>query len=149
MLVVKAATTTTVIAQPSPSTFGQSATFAVTVSAVAPGGGIAGGTVTFKEGKTTLGTASLDATGQASFSTAALTAASHTITISYGGSSNFVASSTSVTQVVGPAMAPAASAARRRRRSMRPRWYRQHRVWTKWRSCLGRPQRRRAVGHSR
>src|SRR5207253_7996640 len=54
----QAGTTTAVSSSVNPSVFGQSVTFTATVSAVAPGAGTATGTVTFKDGATTLGTRS-------------------------------------------------------------------------------------------
>jgi hypothetical protein len=45
--------------------------------------------VTFKDGATTLGTGTLNGSGQATFSTSLLTAGSHSITAVYGGDSDF------------------------------------------------------------
>jgi hypothetical protein len=45
--------------------------------------------VTFKDGATTLGTGTLNPSGQATFSTSSLSAGSHSITAEYGGDSNF------------------------------------------------------------
>jgi hypothetical protein len=70
---------------------GQVVTFTAAVQAQAPGAGIPGGTVTFKEGTTVLGTASLDSAGAATFSqTFAL--GNHPITAFYSADSNFNAS---------------------------------------------------------
>jgi uncharacterized delta-60 repeat protein len=81
-------TTTTVASATNPSVFGQSVTFTATVSAASPGSGTPTGTVTFLDGVTTLGTVTLSG-GAASFSTASLAVASHTITASYNGSTSF------------------------------------------------------------
>jgi Bacterial Ig-like domain (group 3) len=82
-----------------PSAVGQSVTFAATVTG---SGGIATGTVTFKDGATTLGTGTLNGGGQATFATSSLTAGSHPITAAYGGDSNFTAgTSAPLTQTVG------------------------------------------------
>ncbi len=81
----QAATNTTLTAKPSPSSFGQSVTFTVTVSSVAPGCGKPTGIVTFLDGTSTLGTANLNGSGKATFSTKALGTGAHTITASYGG----------------------------------------------------------------
>ena len=64
----KANTTTALIASPSSSVFGQSVTFTATISATAPGAGTPTGTVTFKDGSTTLGTGTLSG-GVATFTT--------------------------------------------------------------------------------
>jgi hypothetical protein len=65
-------------------------TFSVTVSPVAPAAGVPTGTVTILDGTTVLGTAQLDANGQAVF-TFALAAGDHSLTVSYGGDGNFQA----------------------------------------------------------
>ena len=97
----KAATTTAVAGTPNPSTSGQSVTFTATVSSAASG--TPSGTVTFKDGATTLGTGPLSG-GTATFSTAALAIGGHTITAVYGGDTSFTASTSSgLTQTVGAA----------------------------------------------
>lgn len=91
-----AATTT------SPTAIGGPATFTATVTAVAPGGGVPTGLVTFREGAATLGTGSLDGTGTATFSTSTLAVGSHSITADYGADSNFTSStSAAIEHVVG------------------------------------------------
>src|SRR5262249_28414937 len=52
----QADTTTSISSSLNPSVFGQSLTFTATVSAVSPGAGTPGGTVTFQDGASTLGT---------------------------------------------------------------------------------------------
>ena len=95
-----ASSTTSIISSADPSTAGQPVTFTAFVSAT---GGTPTGSVTFKDGATTLGTSTL-ATGVASFTTASLTAASHSITANYGGDTVFAISSSSVlTQTVNAA----------------------------------------------
>jgi MYXO-CTERM domain-containing protein len=89
----KAATTTALISSSQPSIVGGSVTFTATVSAVAPGAGTPSGTVTFKDGATTLGTGTLDAGGVATLATSSLAVGSHTITADYGGSASFATSS--------------------------------------------------------
>ena len=62
------------------------------------------GTVTFRDGLTVLATETLDATGAASFETAALSGGTHTISVSYDGDVNHGnAGVASVTQTVTPA----------------------------------------------
>jgi hypothetical protein len=90
----KGATTTAVSSNHDPSKFGQLVTFTATVNATAPAAGTPGGTVTFKNGGSTLGTRAL-AGGTASFSTAALAVGNRPITAVYGGNANFAASTSS------------------------------------------------------
>lgn len=98
----KASTLTVLATATSPTAIGATATFTATVSAVAPGGGVPTGMVTFREGATTLGAASLDTTGTATFSTSSLTVGSHSITADYGADSNFTSSTSAAIQhVVG------------------------------------------------
>ena len=61
--VQKADTSTALASSANPSKFGQSVTFTATVTIVAPGAGTASGTVTFKDGATTLGTGTLNGAG--------------------------------------------------------------------------------------
>ena len=99
--VTAAATTTTLTSSTNPSVFGQSVTFEATVTAA---GGTPTGQVTFKNGTATIGTDTLDATGKASLTTAALSVGTHNITAVYGGDANFAGStSNTVNQVVDPA----------------------------------------------
>jgi hypothetical protein len=84
------ATTTTLASSVNPSVFGQSVTFTATVAPVT-GTNTPGGTVTFKDGATTLGTGTLNGVSgndQATFTTSALTVGSHVITAVYGGDPN-------------------------------------------------------------
>ncbi len=85
-------TTTTITSSGSPSVFAQMVTFTVSVGVVAPGAGTPTGTVTFMDGSTPLATVTLDGSGQATFSTAALAIGTHTITATYSGEGDFVAS---------------------------------------------------------
>jgi hypothetical protein len=99
----KDATTTTVVSSLNPSAHNQAVTFTATVVANAPGTAIPTGTVTFKNGNKTLGSVTLNASGQASLTTSSLTTGTHQITAVYGGSSNFVTSTSPVlTQTVTP-----------------------------------------------
>jgi hypothetical protein len=85
-----------------PSVFGQVVTFTATVTGA---GGTPTGTVTFKDGVTTLGTGSL-ASGSATFATSSLTAGSHSITLVYAGDTNYAgATSSALTQTVNQAAA--------------------------------------------
>ncbi len=93
-------TTTTLASSPNPSTFGQAVTLTATVSTTAAGMLVPGGTVTFLEGTTVLGTGTLS-NGMATLTISTLTAGTHTITARYEGDVNFTGStSTAVTQTV-------------------------------------------------
>ena len=105
---VYATTTTSVVSSANPSVFGQSVTFTATVTSLIggtlPSG--AGSSVTFKDGATTLGSANVNASGQATLATAALTVTGspHSITAIYTGSGSFTTSTSSaISQVVNPA----------------------------------------------
>ncbi|MGD0464871.1 MAG: Ig-like domain repeat protein, partial [Tepidisphaeraceae bacterium] len=94
-------TTSAVSSSANPSVFGQSVTFTATVAATAPGAGTPTGTVTFEDGSTTLGTGTLDGSGQTTLSTSALSVGSHSIAVVYGGDTNFTTSTSSpLTQTV-------------------------------------------------
>ena len=99
MLTVNSASaTTTMASSKNPSVFGQMVTFTATVSATA---GTPTGTVTFLDGTSTLGTATLDSTGTGAFTTSALAVGAHAITAAYSGDSNFNSTSSSpLTQIV-------------------------------------------------
>ena len=84
-------TATTLSSAPNPSTFGQSVTFTATVTS---GSGVPAGTVTFKEGTTTLASnVTVDGAGNASFSTSTLAGGSHTVTATFTGASGWAHSS--------------------------------------------------------
>ncbi len=100
---------TTLASTPNPSTFGQPVTFAATVKG---NGGTPVGTVAFTDGATSLGTASLDNSGQATFITSTLTVGSHTITANHSGDPNFLGSRSMLTQTVNPKTPPEAQAYR-------------------------------------
>ena len=95
---VKQGKTSTVLSSSAnPLVYGQSVTFTATVSPIAPASGTPAGTVTFKDGNTTLGAGTLNASGQAAFSTNRLFATTtlHSITAVYGGNTNFASSTSS------------------------------------------------------
>src|SRR5262249_30254729 len=79
----KAATGTTLGSSATVVTAGQPVTFTAAVAAVPPGAGLPTGSVTFRDGTTTLGTGSLSTSGgvtAASFSTKGLAVGTHSIT---------------------------------------------------------------------
>ena len=92
--VVNAAATTTILASSvNPSLVGQSVTFTATVSA-------GGGTVQFRDGINDLGLPVTLVAGTATYTTSALTEASHTITAVYSGDATHATSTGTVTQLV-------------------------------------------------
>src|SRR5205085_9079019 len=78
-------TATAFITSVNPSVSGQAITLTATVVAVAPAAGTPSGTVTFFDGATNLGSAALDASGQATLSIASLAVGSHSLSASYSG----------------------------------------------------------------
>ncbi|HTT33968.1 MAG TPA: Ig-like domain repeat protein [Methylomirabilota bacterium] len=95
----KASTSTALTSSANPSSSGQNVTFTATVSSASPG--TPTGTVTFLDGATSLGTSTLNASAQATFSTSSLSLGSHSITAQYGGDANFSSSTSSaLAQVV-------------------------------------------------
>jgi hypothetical protein len=101
-----AGTSTAVGSSPNPSTSGQNVTFTATVTVVAPGSTAAAnptGTVTFQDAGVSIGTGTLSTNAgvtTATYTTSTLSVGNHSITASYGGDSNFTASSGSMTQTV-------------------------------------------------
>jgi len=95
--VVKGGATVAVTSSTNNLVYGQSITFTATVKAVAPATNVPTGTVTFKDGSATLGTATLNASGLAAFSTNRISAASasHIISAVYGGDTNLLGSTVS------------------------------------------------------
>jgi hypothetical protein len=85
------ATTTTLTPSPNPATYGQSVTLTATVTSSSSG--TPTGSVTFKDGSSTLGTSALSG-DTATLVVSSLAAGGHSITACHGGDSNF-ASSTS------------------------------------------------------
>ena len=103
--VVKADSTTALQTSANPSVYGTSITLTATITPVPAGSDVPGGSMTFMDGATVIGSASVSA-GVATLTTSALTAGSHAITAVYSGDSNFNAStSSSLTQNVTKAPA--------------------------------------------
>ncbi|MHC5537132.1 beta strand repeat-containing protein [Singulisphaera rosea] len=85
--------TTTAVVKPSLGSlsYGQSETFTATLSVSSPGAGVPTGTVTFKDGTSTLGTGTLQINqgiATATFTTNGLAVGSHSITAVYSGDAN-------------------------------------------------------------
>ena len=82
-----------------PSKFHQSVTFNVSVTS--SDGGTPQGTVSFKDGSTKMASVTLNSSGQASFTTSALSAGTHSITAAYNGNAVYISSTSSaLSQVV-------------------------------------------------
>jgi hypothetical protein len=96
-VVNKATTTTTLTSSANPSTVGESVTFSATIKPQYSGP--PGGTVTFKDGTTTLGSVTLSS-GVAKYTTTKLAKGTHSIGAAYGGSVSFATSSATLTQTV-------------------------------------------------
>jgi hypothetical protein len=86
---VRASTITTLASSLNPSSRGQRISFTATVSATA---GTPTGTVTFMDGTTRLGSATLNSSRQATLSTSGLSRGTHSITAVYGGATGFLSS---------------------------------------------------------
>ena len=108
-LVNQAATTLAAQTSLSSTVYGQSVTFTATLTAVAPGAGTPTGNVSFFDGTTNLGNGTLNS-GVATLAVSTLAVGTHTIQMNYSGDTNFVASSSSVGQVVNQALTSAALA---------------------------------------
>ncbi len=109
--VTTSADTTTLRSSQSSSTLGQMVTFTASVAPAAGTTATPTGTVSFEEGTTVLGTATLGTSGTATFSVASLAAGSHTITAAYGGDANFATSSGTTVEAVSQAGSTTALAA--------------------------------------
>jgi hypothetical protein len=83
-------TTTALSSSPNPSLIGQMVTLTATVTANT---GTPTGTVTFRDGSMTLGSATLSASGIATFSTSLLAVGPHGLSASYGGDASHAGSS--------------------------------------------------------
>ncbi len=77
----------------SPSNYGDAVTFTATVTGTS---GLPTGTVIFFDGATTLGTGTLDGSGQATLSTSSLVVGARSITVWYAGDSTYAPSVSSV-----------------------------------------------------
>jgi len=77
-----------------PIVFGQSVTFTATLAPVSPGAGTPSGTVSFMNGSTVLGTATVSG-GVATFTTTSLTAGADSVTAVYSGDTDFTTSTSS------------------------------------------------------
>ena len=95
------ASSTTLAASANPVSAGATLTLTATVTA-APGslGGAVTGNVTFTDGANTLGSASVNSSGQAAINISTLSVGTHTIVATYAGSTNYAGSASSTMQIV-------------------------------------------------
>jgi hypothetical protein len=113
-VVNKAATTVTLTTNRNPSSFGEGVTFAAFTAATSQGRGIPTGTITFRNGSTTIGTGIINSAGIAVFAIANLPASvtPASITAVYSGDVNFLTSTSAVTsQLVNKASTQIAATA--------------------------------------
>ena len=87
--VLKADTDTTVTSSVNPSVFGQPVTLTATIVAVSPGAGTPAGTVDFSIDGGAVQTVMLNASGQASITTAALAVGNHSVAATYSGNASY------------------------------------------------------------
>jgi thermitase len=93
-----ASSATQIVLSPSlnPCLSKQAVTFTAAVTATAPGTGIPGGTVTFRDGIEVLAIQTLNTAGQAFYNTDALPAGSHNISAIYDGSAVYASSTSDI-----------------------------------------------------
>jgi hypothetical protein len=103
----KVTSTTTLMSSENPAKRGDSVIFTATVAGVTANTPVPTGSVNFLDGSTTLGSGTLNGSGQAAFTTSSLTAGSHSISAVYSSDTNYAAStSATLTEVVNaPALA--------------------------------------------
>lgn len=98
----QATSTTTLVSNLNPATFGQSVVFTTTVQAA--GTGTPTGTVTLMDGGASIGSASLSGGSAVQITVGTLSAGSHSVTMVYSGDANFSGStSTALAETVNPA----------------------------------------------
>lgn len=96
---VKIGTTTILNASPNPSKLGQAVTFTATIAVASSSGPT--GSVTFKDGSTTIGTVTVSGANTVTFTTSTLSSGNHSVTAVYSGDSIFAPStSAAVIEVV-------------------------------------------------
>ena len=104
-LQVLSATTTSLAASPNPVTSGQALTLTATVQG--SGSTAPAGTVSFLNGSTPLGTATLNASGVATLSNSSLAAGTYSLTAQYSGNASFLSSTSAAVPVTVNAQATA------------------------------------------
>jgi len=105
-IMIHTPTTTTLGAAPASATAGTAVNLTATVAEVG-GTSVPTGTVTFKDGTTTLGSMTLNGTGIAVYTTSTLSVGAHSITAAYGGdAANGTSTSTAASVTITAAAAP-------------------------------------------
>jgi hypothetical protein len=105
----QSSTTTGLLSNLNPATFGQAVPLVATVQTASAGA--ATGTVTFFDGTASLGVASLS-NNSAQLTVSGLMGGTHTITAAYGGDANYTASTSgALTQTINPAVSATTAAA--------------------------------------
>ena len=99
LAIAQAGTTTTLAATPTSAGYGQPVTLTATVKVVAPGSGLPTQTVTFYDGTTVVGAATLNASGTATLTTTALPVGAQSITAKYNGDVDFTSSTSTASTV--------------------------------------------------
>ncbi len=94
---VTAATQTVLTAVPNPVSFGLPVLLTATVTAETAA---QGGTLTFNDGSTVLGSGAINLNGTAAFTTSSLQVGTHALTATYSGSSGFGSSTSNTVQLV-------------------------------------------------
>ncbi|NWJ47138.1 MAG: Ig-like domain repeat protein, partial [Chloroflexi bacterium] len=101
LVVSKATTALKLTSDNNPSMIGTVVNFTAQVSVVSPGDGVPTGSITFSlDNGAITGTASMDNSGAATFSTDKLTVGSHTVVASYGSDTSFGSSYDQLSQTV-------------------------------------------------
>jgi hypothetical protein len=101
LMVVKADTqTSAVTSSANPSILNQPITFTAHVFAKAPATGTPTGSVDFYDGTTKIGSATLNNSGTAAFTTSALAVGSHSISAVYAGDANYTGSNSAAPPVI-------------------------------------------------
>ncbi|MFN0119777.1 MAG: MBG domain-containing protein, partial [Blastocatellia bacterium] len=101
--VTKADPTISLTSGANPAFRNQAITLTATLTKAAGDTGNPTGTVLFREGATQLGTGTINASGQAMLTTAALSVGDHAITAEYGGDGNYTQVSGALTQTINKA----------------------------------------------
>ena len=97
--IAKAEAETIVTSTLNPAPYGSTGTLKATIKAVAPGGGVPTGTVTFREGESVLAIVPLSS-GVAKYPLGAFAPGSHAITATYNGSESYEGSAAALSQEV-------------------------------------------------
>jgi predicted secreted protein len=100
-VIVPASTEMTLTSSKNPAPHGSTGTLKATVRTLAPGGGTAAGTVTFREGETVLAVIPLSGAA-ATYPLKSLPAGEHKITAAYAGNADYEGSGATIVQVITP-----------------------------------------------